>query len=80
MTIETPDVVFAGVVRVPASAVHPGSQLFRIDDGGRLQPIAVSVAGYAGSDVLVRGAIPEGAVLMTSRLPDAGPGVLVSTR
>jgi len=42
--------------------------------------IPVSLAGYDGNDVLVRGKFKSGMRVMSSRLPDAGPGVLVQPR
>ncbi len=80
VTVETPDVVYRNVVRLPQSAVHPGGTVFVVGDKGRLSQVPVTVAGYDADQVLVRGNLPAGARLMTSRLPDAGPEVLVQPR
>jgi RND family efflux transporter MFP subunit len=76
----TPDVSYAEVVQVPHSALHPGNRLFIVGADKRLLAVPVEVAGFSGSDVLLRGAIPEGATVMTTRRPDAGPGLLVDPR
>jgi hypothetical protein len=60
--------------------VHPGSRVFAVGEDDRLIEIPVSLAGYDGNDVLVRGKFKSGMRVMSSRLPDAGPGVLVQPR
>ncbi len=77
VTVITRDVVYENVLELPQSAVHPGNRIFLVGGDSRLQELAIEVAGYSGDLALVRGAIPPGATVMTSRLPDAGPGVLV---
>jgi RND family efflux transporter MFP subunit len=74
------DVPALGVVRVPQAAVHPGNRIFQIGADNRLSSIEVTIAGFDGDEMLVRGPIPEGSQIMASRLPDAGPGVLVKGR
>ncbi len=80
VTVEMADVMYKNVVQVPQSAVHPGSKVFSIDEDGRLQPREVAVVGFDGADLLVRGDLQDGLLLMGSRLPDAGPGLRVKPR
>lgn len=80
VTVRTADVVYDDVVRLPQSAVHPGSRIFAVGDDNRLIEIPVTVAGFDGDARLVRGEVKEGMRIMASRLPDAGPGVLVRSK
>jgi RND family efflux transporter MFP subunit len=80
VSVEAPDVAYRGVVRLAQSALHPGSQVFVIGADNRLTAVAVEVAGYDGEHVLVRGSIRDGQRILTTRLPDAGPGLLVRAR
>jgi RND family efflux transporter MFP subunit len=77
VTVTTPDIRFTDVIRLPQSAIHPGGRIFSVGSDNRLVEIPAEIAGYVGSDALVRAAVPAGSIVMTSRLPDAGPGVLV---
>jgi multidrug efflux pump subunit AcrA (membrane-fusion protein) len=76
--VELEDIAYDGVARVPQSAVHPGSFIYRIDEDERLQPVKVEAVAFEGDDVFVRGAIGDSARVLTTRLPDAGPGLRVN--
>jgi RND family efflux transporter MFP subunit len=80
VNVSTPDIDFRNVVRLPQSAVHPGDVVFRVGEDRRLVPIPVRIEAYDGAHVLLSGAFPDGAEIMTTRLADAGPGVLVRSR
>lgn len=80
VSVTTKDRLFRDVVRVPQTAVHPGNRVFAVGEDDRLIEVPVTLAGYDGDDVLVRGEFKNGMRLMSSRLPDAGPGVLVQPR
>ena len=80
VSVTTSDRHYRDVVRLPQTAVHPGNRVFAVGEDDRLIEIPVSLAGYDGNDVLVRGKFKSGMRVMSSRLPDAGPGVLVQPR
>ncbi len=80
VTVITADRTYHGVVRLPQSAVHPGNRIFAVNEDNRLTPIDVAVVGFDGEHLLVKGDIKEASRIMVSRLPDAGPGVLVKPR
>lgn len=80
VTVITADSTYSGVVRLPQSAVHPGNRIFAVNEDSRLTPIEVDVVGFDGEQLLVRGNIKDGTRIMASRLPDAGPGVLIKPR
>ncbi len=71
------DVAYPDVLRLPQAALHPGDRLFSIGSDDRLVALPATIAGYAGDDLLLRATVLPGTRIMTSRLPDAGPGLLV---
>jgi multidrug efflux system membrane fusion protein len=80
VAVQMADTLYRDVVRLPQTALHPGNLIFAIGDDDRLIEIPVTVAGFDDNAVLVRGPVPDGARVMASRLPDAGPGILVKPR
>ncbi len=75
-----PDRTFAGVVALPASAIHVGDVVYRIGADGRLAGVTVRRVGFSGDEVLVEGAFETGQSIMTTRLAEAGERVLVEIR
>ena len=78
VNVEVGDIVYDNVARIPQSAVHPGNQVFVIGSDNRLVAVKVKIAAYEGDFVLVSGNLDSRALVMATRLPDAGPGTLVS--
>jgi len=76
--VTLPDRLYRDVVRLPRTAVDAGT-VYLIDDE-RLVPRPVEVLRTVGTDVLVRGDLPTGALVATTRLPEAGPGARVQVR
>lgn len=77
--VRFPDRAYENVVELPEGAVFQGDRVYVIVDG-RLQPRQVEVAGYAGDDVFLRGALQDGDRVLTTRFPEVGEGVLVTVR
>jgi multidrug efflux pump subunit AcrA (membrane-fusion protein) len=71
---------FANVVSVPQSALHPGERVFLVGPDNRLIAVPVAIAGYDGDAVLLSGDFPANARVVTTRLTDGGPGLLVEPR
>jgi len=76
VSVQLPDTEFAGVARLPATALYEGDTVYVIKDG-RLDPRKVTIAAGADADLLVRGDIKEGERVLTSRISTPGGGVLV---
>ncbi len=74
--VALPGPVYENVARLPESAVYNGDHLFAIEDN-RLVRRGVTVVGYDGSDILVRGEIASGDRVMITRIAEAGPGLKV---
>jgi len=70
---------YADVVRLPETALYGGTQVYVIE-AGRLKARTVSLIGYSGGDILVRGALKPGEQVLTTRLSEAGDGVLVAVQ
>ncbi|MDX2259248.1 MAG: HlyD family efflux transporter periplasmic adaptor subunit [Hyphomicrobiaceae bacterium] len=76
VAVEIADVTFENVVKLPSSALNAGRTVFAVVDN-RLKGIDVDVVGGTGEDIFVRGDIPVGARIMTTRISTPGDGVLV---
>ena len=75
----TPDIRYAGVVRVPESAVHGGNRVFILQDG-RLAERAVSVLAQDGTSLVITGDLTDGDALVTTRIPEIAPGLKARSR
>jgi membrane fusion protein, multidrug efflux system len=71
---------FAGVVKLPQSALYTGDIVYVLGDGNKIEPIEIRVVGYDGDDALVTGAVADGARVVTTRLAEAGRGLVVEPR
>ena len=67
---------FAGVFRLPLSALYEGNQVYVVTDG-RLKARRVDVKARIGDDVLVVGELVNGDTVAVTRLPEAAPGLQV---
>jgi RND family efflux transporter MFP subunit len=74
--ISVPGPQFEGVIRIPEVALYGGETVYRIVEG-RLDPVKVTVAGRSGKDLFVRGAFAPDDRIVTTRFPEAGPGIKV---
>ncbi|WP_196223237.1 efflux RND transporter periplasmic adaptor subunit [Roseibium sp. RKSG952] len=78
--IQIPDQAYPETFRIPENAVYGDGLVYVIKDG-RLQAKQVSVQAYDGNTTIVRGGLENGDELLTTRLAEAGNGLLVkSTR
>ena len=68
---------YENVVRLPEAALHHKDTVYLIEED-RLKPVKVSFIARVDSDVLVRGGLINGQIVVTSRFPEIGPGVKVS--
>ncbi|MCH7929545.1 MAG: efflux RND transporter periplasmic adaptor subunit [Proteobacteria bacterium] len=73
------DRTYEDVVRLPQSALHDGDTVYAVVDE-RLEPRQVEVVVRSGNDILVRGDLAPGDMVVTSRLPEIGPGIRVAVR
>ncbi len=74
--IEARDRTYSNVARLPQTALYAGNTVFVIV-GGRLTARQVEIVGIAGQDVLVKGSIVQGEMVVTTRLTNAGEGLAV---
>jgi len=74
------DRVVTAAVSLPASAIHAGDFVFVVGQNNRLQSVKITRVGFDGEAVVVRGDLKSGDVVMTSRLAEAAPGLLVEAR
>ncbi len=68
------------VIRLPQSALFPGGIVYPVDKEGRLGIARAEARGFDGADILVGADMADGAELLSTRLSEAGPGVLVKPR
>ena len=75
--VELPGPQYNGVFRLPDSALHNGDTLYIIVKN-RLVPRKTQLVTWLASDILVQGGLKAGDYVLITRLPEVGPGVLVS--
>ena len=74
--VEMLDRLYEDVVELPASALFAENTVYVIDDN-RLRPKAVELVATSGDQVLITTDIANGAMILTSRLAEVGPGLKV---
>jgi RND family efflux transporter MFP subunit len=74
--VYVPGPQFKSVVRIPERALHGGDTVYSVADS-RLDPRKVMVLGRDGDDVFIRGEFAEGDAIVTTRIPEIGPGMKV---
>ncbi|MEM8662759.1 MAG: hypothetical protein AAGF49_01390, partial [Pseudomonadota bacterium] len=74
--VRMPGIVHAETARVPTSALYDG-MVFTIGADDRLTSHAITVLGLDGDEAIVRGALDDGASVVTTRLAEAGDGIKV---
>lgn len=77
VTVFLPDRLYRGVADLPASALFDGDTVYAVGDDERLVAHRVEVLARGGGMVLVRGGLPEGTTVVTSRLAEIGSGLKV---
>ena len=70
---------YAGVARLPETALYGRDTLYAVVDG-RLQARQTELLARLGTDVLVRGGVKDGDIVLTTRLAEVGTGVKVTLR
>ncbi len=66
------------LVRIPESALHPGSRVFIARDG-RLEERKVEVLARSGNHVYIRG-VASGVKIVVTRFPEMVPGLKIEVR
>ena len=80
--VSLPDRAYSDVVKVPQTALHEeagGSTIYVVKDF-RLEPRAVEVAARVADNLLVRGNLRDGDMVVTTEFPGIGPGIRVDVR
>ena len=72
------DFTYRNVIRVGETALHQ-DKVFVVN-GNRLEAREVEIAGRAGEDVLLRGNLKAGDLIVTTRFAEMGPGLMVEVR
>ena len=73
------DRLYKNVVRLPESALHDGATVY-VAISGVLEARQVEVVARGHDNVLVRGALASGELVVTTRLPEIGPGLQVDIK
>lgn len=76
---ETPDIEYANVVRLPEAAVHDARRAYVLENG-RLAERAVTILGRERGELIVAGDIADGDRVVTTRIPEIGPGLKAKPR
>lgn len=71
---ETPDVRYSDATRLPEAAVHDGARVYVLFEG-RLDERQIEVLGRDRGDVVVAGDLQAGEQVVTTRIPEIGPGL-----
>lgn len=73
------DRLYENVVRLPETALHDGATVY-VAISGVLEARQVEVVARSDDNVLVRGALATGELVVTTRLPEIGPGLQVDIK
>lgn len=77
--VRVPGLLYHDVVRLPLTALGSDQQLYVIEDS-RVRAVDVEVIGRFQDDLLLRGDLPDGGQVVTTRFPEIGPGAKVEPR
>lgn len=77
--VKLPDRAYDDAVQLPETALHDERTVYAVGDG-RATPRAVELLARIGNDVVVRGALIPGDIVITSRFAEIGPGAKVTVR
>nr|WP_246157223.1 efflux RND transporter periplasmic adaptor subunit [Sneathiella litorea] len=70
---------YLNVAKLPDSSIFENTKVYVVKDG-RLEPRTIEIVAQNGSDVLVRGDLVGGELVVTTRLPEIGPNLKVEVR
>ncbi|MDX5593151.1 efflux RND transporter periplasmic adaptor subunit [Pseudovibrio sp. SPO723] len=73
--VELPDRTYTGVARIPEEALYDGNKVYVIDADSRMERRDVQPLAFDDNAILVRGDLQSGERLVSSRIPEAGPGL-----
>jgi len=83
VSVVLPDKEFEAAMQAPDTALYGDDVIYIVEDD-RLAPRRIEILGYAGNDILFRGAgepgIEDGDRIVTTQLREAGPGAKVVIR
>ncbi|MTH95956.1 efflux RND transporter periplasmic adaptor subunit [Roseibium sp. RKSG952] len=71
-----PDQSYAGTFRVPETSIYGDGLVYVIEDS-RLVARQTRPLAFDGEEIIVRGGLQNGDVVLTTRVPEAGEGLLV---
>lgn len=77
--VRIPDRAYAGVARLPESALHGGDTVYVVSQG-RVGARQVVVVARDGDHVLIESGLAEGERAIITRFPEIGPGLKVEVR
>ncbi|MEP3280064.1 MAG: HlyD family efflux transporter periplasmic adaptor subunit [Stappiaceae bacterium] len=75
--LRIPDVSYANSVIVPEAAVYDGTHVFLRSAESRMERRDVAIQAYANENVILSGDLKDGDILITTRIAEAGEGLLV---
>lgn len=70
---------YTKLVRIPESALHPGSRIF-LAHNGRLKAQEVQVLARSGNDVFIRGTFDPDAEVVVTKFPEMTSGMKIRVR
>lgn len=77
--VRVPGLLYRDVVRLPLTALGSDRQLYVIEDD-RVRAVEVEIVGRFQDELLLRGDLPDGLQVVTTRFPEIGPGAKVEPR
>lgn len=76
--VEVDGVAYEGTYSVPETSIYDNGTIYVIGDDSRMQAVPISIEARDGPNAIVAGDVPPGARIITTRLAQAGEGVLVT--
>jgi len=74
--VSVPDQTYGASARIPETALYGGGKVFVVDEG-RMESRQVQGLALDDGYIIVRGNLSAGDELITTRIPEAGDGVLI---
>jgi len=78
--VVVPDQLYAGVVKLPVTALHGDDRVYVVDGESRLKPVTVDVAARTSDQVFIASGLEPGSAVVTTRFQEIGPGLKVTVR
>lgn len=76
--VHVPDMVFAGSISVPDTAIYGTNTIYVVIDGKLVQR-AVTIAAFDGQTALISSGLKDGAEVLTTRITEISEGLAVRT-